>query len=370
LTARLRGSTIRAASRQTITQTITPTIKQVALEAGVSVATVSHVLNETRYVSPELTERVRAAATSLGYTPNRTARSLRIRRTHTIGLIVPDVNGFFAQLARVIENEGFAAGYTTIFGNSDGHPERERAYLETLISQQVDGLILASTLHDAGSLEEIIRSSGTPVVVVDRELDVPGVDMVLADNVGGGHAAASHLVGLGHRRVGCLTGSHDGRLPDAGRLAGYRRALEEAGIDVEARWVASGDYDYLGGRQALAGLLEADPELTAVFAMNDQMAFGALAELAARGIRVPAEFSVCGFDDVFPAEIVSPPLTTVRQPLGELGSAAVELLRARIQGDAPDEPVRRQFPTTLVVRESTARRRGSPVSTAPKEEVA
>jgi LacI family transcriptional regulator len=370
LTAATRVPTIRGAAEQTITQTITPTIKEVAREAGVSVATVSHVLNATRYVSPELTERVRTAAAGLGYTPNRTARSLRIRRTQTIGLIVPDVYPFFAQLARAIENEGFAAGYTTVLGNSDGHPERERTYLETLISQQVDGLILASTLHDAASLGEIIRSSGTPVVVLDRELDVPGVDAVLADNVGGGYAAASHLVGLGHRRIACLTGGHDGRLPAAGRLGGYRRALEEARIEYDRGWVASGGFDYPGGRRALAEVLELDPELTAVFAMNDQMAFGALAELAARGIHVPADFSVCGFDDVFPAELVAPPLTTVRQPLEELGRAAVVLLRARMEGNAPDEPVRRLFPTTLVVRESTARCRGSFISSGPKEEVA
>jgi LacI family transcriptional regulator len=295
---------------------------------------------------------VRETAARLGYTPNNTARSLRVRRTQTIGLIVPDVNPFFAELARAIENEGFAAGYTTVLGNADGHPERERAYLETLVANQVDGLILASTVHDGGSLLELVSRTGTPVVVVDRELEAPRVDMVLADNVGGGYAATAHLLALGHRRIAYIAGNG----ASAGRVAGYRRALAEAGIEVDPRWAGDGHFEYAGGRRAVAELLTADPELTAVFAMNDQMAIGALAELAARGIRVPDEFSVCGFDDAFPAELVSPALTTVRQPLADLGRAAVEILLSRIRGTARDEPVRRLFPTELVVRSSTSYR--------------
>lgn len=329
----------------------------------------SHVLNGTRHVSPELTLRVRETADRLGYTPNRTARSLRLRRTQTIGLVVPDVNPFFAELARAIEDEGFAAGYTTVLGNSDSRPERERAYLQTLVAKQVDGLILAATLHDAEALAAIVSRSRTPVVVVDRELELPGVDMVLADNVRGGHAATSHLVALGHRRIGCIAGAWVDRLPTSGRMEGYRSALAEAGIDPDPRWIVEGDFEYGGGRRGLARLLDADPSVTAVFAMNDQMAIGALAELGARGIRVPAELSVCGFDDAFPAALVSPPLTTVRQPLGDLGRAAVELLLARMRGAAPDEPVRRLFPTELVVRESTAGCRGSSISSSPKEAV-
>jgi LacI family transcriptional regulator len=279
------------------------------------------------------------------------------------------VNPFFAELARAIEDAGFAAGYTTVLGNSEGRPERERAYLETLVAKQVDGLILAATLHDAGGLEAIVSRSRTPVVVVDRELELPGVDMVLADNVHGGHAATSHLTALGHRRIGCISGSSPDRLPTSGRLDGYRSALAEAGIEPRPGWIVEGDFEYLGGRRALARLLDAAPGLTAVFAMNDQMAIGVLAELAERGIRVPAEISVCGFDDAFPAALVSPPLTTVRQPLAELGRAAVELLLARLQGAAPEQPVRRLFETELVVRESTAECRVSSIPSRPKEGV-
>ncbi|MBD0329573.1 MAG: LacI family DNA-binding transcriptional regulator [Thermoleophilia bacterium] len=329
------------------------TVKDVARRADVSVATVSHVLNGSRYVSPLLTKRVRDAAGALGYTPNGIARSLRLRRTQTIGLIVPDVSPFFVELARVIEDHGFAAGYTTVLGNADGHPDRERRYLETLLAKNVDGLILASTLHDAGELAALLDAVRTPVVVVDRELKLPGVDLVLADNEDGGHAATRHLLELGHTEIGCITGAHD-LPPSAGRAAGYRRALAEAGIEADGRWVARGDFEYAGGRRATAELLDGGEGLTAIFASNDLMALGALGELAARGLRVPDDVSVCGFDDVFPAALVSPSLTTVHQPLHEIGRAAVDILLARIAGEMPEGPARRLFPTELVVRESTA----------------
>jgi LacI family transcriptional regulator len=332
----------------------------------VSVATVSHVLNGSRYVSPELTKRVREAAGELGYRPNDTARSLRLRRTQTIGLVVPDVSPFFAELARVIEDHGFAAGYTTVIGNADGHPERERRYLETLISKKVDGLILASTLHDTAELARLFDGARTPTVIVDRKLDLPGVDTVLADNDGGGYAATRHLVSLGHTRIGCITGGSSA-LPSGGRERGYRRALAEAGIEPSPRWIAGGDFAYAGGRRATAELLAADPNLTAIFATNDLMALGVIGELAARSLSVPGDVSVCGFDDAFPSALVSPSLTTVHQPLRELGRAAVNILLARITREAPPDPQRRLFPTHLVVRESTARPGAASSSNRPKE---
>jgi LacI family transcriptional regulator len=355
LTGARASRTITPPLTETITQTIRRpvTVKDVARKAGVSVATVSHVVNGSRYVSPELTQRVRDAAAELGYTPNGTARSLRLRRTQTIGLIVPDVSPFFVELARVIEDHGFAAGYTTVLGNADGHPDRERRYVETMLSKNVDGLILASTLHDAGELAELLAGVRTPAVVVDRELELPGVDVVHADNEQGGYQATRHLLELGHTRIGCITGA-PALLPSAGRAAGYRRALAEAGIAGAERWTAEGDFQYAGGRRATAELLDRREGLTAIFASNDLMALGALSELAARGLRAPEDVSVCGFDDVFPAALVSPSLTTVHQPLHDIGRAAVDTLLARIDGDVPDEPTRRQFPTELVVRDSTA----------------
>jgi LacI family transcriptional regulator len=348
------GNYSRFAAVETITQTISSvsTIKEVARSAGVSVATVSHVLNNTRYVSPQLAERVLDAASELGYTPDGRARSLRLRKTQTIGLIVPDVNPFFAELARIIEDQGFAAGYTTILGNADGHPDRERKYLETLISKRVDGLILASTLHNAEALEVLIARSGTPVVLVDRELEFPGVDVVLADNLGGGHAATKHLLGLGHTRIACITGPSE-LAPSSGRAEGYRRALAEAGVEPASEHVVRGDFTFAAGREAMRSILDADDTVTAVFAANDLAAIGAMSTLADRGLSVPGDVSVVGFDDAFPAALVAPPLTTVRQPLVEMGLTAVSLLLARMRGDAEGRVERRLLSTKLIVRKST-----------------
>ena len=311
----------------------------------------SHVLNGTRYVSPALSERVRAAMTDLGYRPNGTARSLRLQRTQTIGLVVPDINPFFAELARIIEDEGFAAGYTTVLGNADGSPERERRYVETLLSKQVDGLILGSTRDDAETLQSLVDRSGTPLVLVDRDLPAAGADIVLADHVGGGYAITRHLLELGHRRIVCITGP-EGLTSSGGRAEGYRQALAEWGVEARPEWCERGGFSYTGGRDAMARLLERDPSLTAVFATNDLMAVGAVRELGRHGLTVPDDVSVGGFDDSLPAALVTPTLTTVRQPLQEMGRTAVEQLRRRMDGER-SESERVVLPTELVTRQST-----------------
>jgi LacI family transcriptional regulator len=328
-------------------------MKEVARAAEVSVATVSHVINGTRFVSTELADRVHEAMRTLGYTPDATARSLRVRRTQTIGLVIPDnSNPFFAELAQVIEEEGFEAGYTTILGNSTEQADRERRYVQTLVSKRVDGLIAALSREDDGTLERILEPAGIPVIVIDRDVKLPGADLVLYDNAGGSHAAARHLVELGHNRIAFIAGPADVQ-PAAERLRGFRDALHEAGLELPGEAVAEADFHYRGGRDATVKLLESPDGITAIAAANDLMAAGALRELAERGIRVPEEMSVVGFDDAPLAEMVSPALTTVRQPLQEMAQTAVSLLLARIAGE--DGQVQRHvLPTELVVRESTA----------------
>src|SRR3954470_52197 len=200
-------------------------MKEVARAAEVSVATVSHVINGTRFVSPELAGRVHKAMGALGYTPDATARSLRVRRTQTIGLVIPDnSNPFFAELSRVIEDEGFAAGYTTIFGNSNEQADRERRYVEALVSKRVDGLILAPSQAGDGELRRLLENAAIPVVVIDRDVDLPGADVVLYDNAGGSYGATKHLLELGHRRLGCVAGPATIG-PAAERVHGFKRAL-------------------------------------------------------------------------------------------------------------------------------------------------
>jgi LacI family transcriptional regulator len=331
------------------------TMNDVARAADVSIATVSHVINGTRFVSPERMERVQAAMLELNYTPDATARSLRVGRTSTIGLVIPDnSNPFFAELARRIEEAGFDAGYTTIVGNSGERPERERRYVSTLLSRRVDGLVLAPRRGVEPQRTALLATAGIPIVVIDRDDVAPGADVVMHDDAGGGRLAAQHLVELGHERIACIAGP-PGQGPGPGRVDGFLAALREDGIVVGEEAIAAGDYHFAAGRKATADLLERGVDFTALFAANDLMAAGAVRELTSRGRSVPADVSVVGFDDAPLAEMVSPTLTTVRQPLEAMADTAVALLLARLAGaDGPRE--RRVLETSLIRRESAAPR--------------
>jgi LacI family transcriptional regulator len=329
------------------------TMNDVARVAEVSIATVSHVINGTRFVSPERVDRVHAAMRQLAYTPDATARSLRVGRTHTIGVVIPDnSNPFFAELARRIEEAGFDAGYTTILGNSGERPDRERQYVSTLLSKRVDGLIIAPFRAVDRALERLLDKAGIPVVVIDQDGALPLADFVLHDDAGGGRLAAEHLMGLGHEAIACVAGPpHHG--PGPGRLVGFLDALREAGLTVEDDAIVVADYHFEGGRAATAELLSRGHAFTALFAANDLMAAGAMRELLRAGRTVPGDVSVIGFDDAPLAEMTAPALTTVRQPL-EMGDTAVKLLLSRL--DDPDSAGngRHLLPTSLVVRDSTA----------------
>jgi LacI family transcriptional regulator len=329
-------------------------MKEVARAAEVSVATVSHVINGTRFVSPELAGRVHKAMGALGYTPDATARSLRVRRTQTIGLVIPDnSNPFFAELARRIEEAGFDAGYTTILGNSGERPERERQYVSTLLSKRVDGLIIAPFRAVDDALKRLLDKAAIPIVVIDRDEALDAADAVLHDDAGGGRLAAEHLLALGHREIACVAGPpHHG--PGPGRLDGFLDALRDAGITLGEDAIVAADYHFDGGRQAASELLARDRRFTAVFAANDLMAAGTIRELLGQGLTVPGDVSVIGFDDAPLAEMTAPALTTVRQPLQQMAETAVSLLLARLDETANGERGRHLLATSLVVRDSTA----------------
>jgi LacI family transcriptional regulator len=329
------------------------TMNDVARVADVSIATVSHVINGTRFVSPERVDRVHAAMRKLDYTPDATARSLRMGRTHTIGLVIPDnTNPFFAELARAIEEAGFHAGYTTILGNSGERPDRERQYVSTLLSKRVDGLIIAPWRKPGAATARVLRKAPIPIVVLDRADVLRTADAVLYDDVGGGRQAAEHLLALGHERFAAIAGPPDpGHTP--GRLDGFLGALADAGVAIADDAIVSSDYHFEGGRSATAELLSRGGAFTALFAANDLMAAGAIRELTGRGRSVPHDVSVVGFDDAPLAEMTSPALTTVRQPVQEMGDTAMSLLLARVTGTAKGGG-RHVLPTSLVVRESTA----------------
>jgi LacI family transcriptional regulator len=297
---------------------------------------------------------VQSAMRELGYTPDATARSLRVGRTDTIGLVIPDTsNPFFASLARWIEEAGFEAGYTTILANSNERPDRELRYVSTLVSKRVDGLILAPSRGEHGALTRLLENARMPVVVVDRDADLPNADVVLYDNAAGSYEATRHLLELGHTSIGCVAGPADATSATE-RVRGFRRALGDAGLPAPDHAVVEADFTFSGGRAATARLLESGERLTALFAANDLMAAGAVRELADRGISVPHEMSVVGFDDAPLAEMITPALTTVRQPLQDMAHTAVSALISRLAGSDGAAPTRHVLTTSLVIRESTA----------------
>ena len=328
------------------------TIREVARIAGVSHATVSHVLNNTRFVAEETRERVLAAMDELNYRPNALARSLRSGKTNTIGLVLPDSsNPFFADIGRSIENAAFKLGYNVFLCNTEGDTHRERLYVDVLSKKQVDGIIFVAAGDQADSLNFLVNQE-MPVVLVDRDLPDCEVDAVLTDNRQGGYLATQHLIELGHRRIACITGPS--RItPGAERVNGYCEALEEAGIPYDDALVLSGNYHPNSGLRAATALFNLDFPPTAIFALNDLMAVGALRAAVKIGCRVPDDVAIIGYDDIEFASFVNPPLSTIAQPKTEIGFQAANILAGRI-ADTARPTCRIVLPPELIVRESTS----------------
>jgi LacI family transcriptional regulator len=310
------------------------TMQDVAQRAGVSIATASRVLNEVSTVDPVLAERVRAAVKELDYRPNAVARSLRRNQSSLWAVIVSDIgNPFFTALVRGIEDVAQSKGFSVVLCNSDEEPGKEDQYLKVAAAEKMAGVIISSSgrSHRLRSLVE----AGTPVVAIDRRLSHADVDMVLVDNERGAQLATEHLVDAGFRRIACISGPR--RLSTAAdRLRGYKSGLSARGIAVDESLIRLADFREEGGYQAMTALLELPEPPDAVFAANNMMTIGAVECLADRGITIPTEMGVVGFDEIPWAHLVRPSLTTVRQPTYEVGRTAALLLSERIA--APGRP--------------------------------
>ena len=327
-------------------------MRDVAERAGVSVTTVSHVINNTRPVSDELRRRVLSSMDELGYQPNRLARSLRRGQTHTIGMIIPDsANPFFAEMARGVEDTSFENGYSVILCNSDGDLNKELLYTNVLTEKRVDGILFVAAGLSTDRILDL-QAQKIPLVVVDRDLPDAAVDSVLVDNTQGGWLATRHLADLGHRRIACIAGPSD-VTPSADRVTGYRRAMAEAGIPTDEALIVKGDFRYGGAYRASIQLLQRHDPPTAIFACNDLMAVAVMRAALEHGLQVPGDLSVVGFDDVRLAAFSNPPLTTISQPKHEMGVVAATMLLARMR-DLGTPAHRRVFETSLVTRRSTA----------------
>jgi LacI family transcriptional regulator len=330
------------------------TIKTVAREAGVSVATVSRVFNDSALVSEATRRRVREVATRLRYAPNGAARSLITSRTSTIGVLLPDLHGdFFPEVIRGIDQTAQQQGYHLLVSSSHNENPDIGAALRALRGR-VDGLIVMSLDVDARVAARNLPQS-FPVVLLDCAPGSGAFDAINIGNFDGGHAMVRHLLGMGHRRIAMIKGaerSHDA----AERLRGYRAALHEAGIHETLAWEVPGDFSEHAGYRAATQLLAGDEKPTAIFAANDAMAIGALSALREHGRRIPADVAVAGFGDIPMARYMNPPLTSVHVDVSELGARATGRLLEVVRSENQLEKRQEILPTKLVIRRSCGAR--------------
>jgi family./Bacterial regulatory proteins, lacI family. len=310
------------------------TLQDVARKVGLSTTTVSLVLNnKPNRISEGTRRKILAAARELNYRPNHIAVSMVTRQTQTLGLILPDIsNPFFAELARVIEDECSRYGYSVLYGNTHGSVKRDFEYLNIFLDRSVDAVIMSLSNSfgpdDSKRFLDIVKSANVPVIMVDRTPDAPGIVSVVLDHRLGGYLAAKHLLSLGHKRIGCISGPEN--VPGAvQRLEGFKNALEEAKIPFDSGLVYTGDFSAESGSRALPCLL--DQNVTAVFACNDMMALGVYRACRLYGIRIPDDISVVGFDDIYLSDFLDPPLTTVAQPIEDMGRECVRQAMAAIK---------------------------------------
>jgi len=330
-----------------------PTIKDIAALAKVSSATVSHVINKTRYVSDEVIERVNQAMDELGYTPNYLARSLRQGKTNTIGLLMPDSsNPYFAELGLAIEKAAFKLNYNVILCNTESKQEKELLYIDVLSQKQVDGIIFVSTGNNLESIEYMI-SKKIVFVMIDRELSVYqefDFPLVLTDQFAGGQMAAEHILSLGHKRIACVTGPSF-LTPSSQREKGFRQALQDAGVPVIEELIVKGDFLPESGYRAIHGFMSCKEPPTAVFACNDLMAFGVIRGANEAGLSIPDDLSVVGYDNIHLAAYASPSLTTVSLPNDDIAESAMHLLIAAFKKELTENKICLQ--ASLVSRESS-----------------
>ena len=334
-----------------------PTIQDVAKRAGVAPITVSRVINNSGYTSEETRARVEAAVAELGYVPNRLARGLRSKQTQTLGLVLTDItNPFWTTVARGVEDAAEAEGFSVILCNTDESEAKQDDYLHVLLQKQVDGFVLAPARSSATAVTMIHRQN-VPVVVIDRRVPVD-VDTVRCDSEGGAYQLTQHLLDLGHRHIAILSGSPAVSTAED-RVAGYRRALADAGLPVDEAYIFHREFTQTAGaemaQQAMARqTLALSPRPTALFAVNNFIAIGALKALREMALRVPDDVSLVAFDDLPQALVIEPFLTVASQPAYEMGRRATEVLLQRLYGNVPETFQHVILPTTLIVRQSSA----------------
>ncbi|MBA4383496.1 MAG: LacI family transcriptional regulator [Anaerolinea sp.] len=329
-----------------------PTIREVANLAGVAPITASRVINDSGYASEDVRQRVKQAAEQLNYVPNILARSLKSKRTHTLALVITDItNPFWTTVARGVEDAASEKDYNVIFCNTDESAQKQKAYLQTLIQKQVDGVLLVPASSEENPIE-FLRQQNVQVVLLDRSLPNTEVDVIRCDSKGGAYQLVKLLIKLGHRNIAILRGPH-GVSSAEDRMAGYQLALQETGLELRNQLVFSGEFSVDSGYQMTKKLLSMTPRPTAMFASNNFIAIGALKALRDAQVSVPGEMSVVGFDDLPLAIVVDPFLTVADQPAYEMGRLATQRLLEHLDGEVIDEIQETILPVSIIERKST-----------------
>jgi DNA-binding LacI/PurR family transcriptional regulator len=326
------------------------TIRSVAEEAGVSIGTVSKVINDSGKISEKTRKKVFQAMQKLNYKPDAAAASLRGKRTKLIGLLVPDIsNPFYAGIARSIEDRSHEVGLNVMLCSTDNNTEKEKNYLALLTSQRVDGLVVASAFRSTVLLQETIEQ-GIPSVLIASEIPQLSINTVTVDDYKGGYLATSHLLDLGHKDIAIISENVRSNEP---RLAAYRDSMREAGIDVKPEYIIKTEATILKGYECAKKLLLLEEKPTAIFACNDLLAAGVIQAAKELKLDLPRELSVVGFDNTVLSTTTAPMLTTVSQPIKQMGAKVVDLLRKEME-ESKGYKERLLMAPELIVRQSTA----------------
>jgi DNA-binding LacI/PurR family transcriptional regulator len=327
------------------------TIKDVARESGVTISTVSRALNNGSGVNDQTREHIFAVAAKLNYRPNRVARGLVTGRSHSLALVVSDIrNPFFAEVARGAEDAARMANCDLILCNSDLDADKQMQYVQSLLEKRVDGILMNSVAALSREQQAQLAASGVPVVLLNRSASNCTFSTVCADNQSGGVLAAQYLLDHGHRKIAHITGPRQhGNLSD--RARGFVRTLRSAANPAQPI-VLHGRYNFTGGTDLTRKLLAEHPRITAIFAANDVMAYGAVRAILERGLRIPEDISLIGFDNLEFSSIIHPPLTTIHQPKYEMGHAAIEILLRLERDKRKQTPEHRLLGVELIERQS------------------
>lgn len=335
--------------------TLTVTIYDVAREAGVSMATVSRVVNNNPNVKPQTRKKVFEAIERLGYRPNAVARGLASKKTTTVGVVIPDIsNSIFAEVARGVEDIATMYHYNIILCNADMKKEKEIRVINTLLEKQVDGLLFMGGVVSDEHIQAF-NTSSVPIVLCGTTSvneTIPSVDI---DHEMAAFEAVSRLIEEGHRRIAMISGTLQDPTVGFNRYHGYKRALEQAGLQVNDEWVRIGNYRYDSGVEAMKYFLELDEKPTAVFCATDEMAIGAIHTIQDYGLNVPSDISVISIDNIRMASMVRPQLTTVAQPMYDIGAVSMRLLTKLMNKETVEE-IKVVLPHELIVRKSVARK--------------